>query len=299
VQDQAGERDIADRNGQMLASAIPAAAGEFLGRQRLVFVARVDGDGRPWASGAEGVEGFIRVVDGTHLEIDTTSASTPLGDPVWDEIKPHDALGMLFLEPATRRRFRVNGRAIHAPPRLTLKVREAYPNCRKYIQLHTHDDAIPETGVRMEGARRGVVLEAAHRRWIRGAGTTFVASDHPERGPDISHRGGEPGFMTFLNQRTLLIPDYPGNSLFNTLGNLMVRPVAGLLIPDFSSGRALHLTGEARVLFDSERPDWESGGTGRYWSLEVSEWVETSMIPRYRWIPGERSPHNPRGPVEG
>ena len=59
------------------------------------------------------------------------------------------------------------------------------------------------------------------------ADTFFVASAHAERGVDASHRGGLPGFVRVLGDRTLEIPDYPGNSMFNTLGNPAADPRAG------------------------------------------------------------------------
>ena len=54
----------------------------------------------------------------------------------------------------------------------------------------------------------------------------FIATAHATRGADASHRGGNPGFIEVLDGKTVRIPDYAGNSMFNTLGNLVVNPAA-------------------------------------------------------------------------
>ena len=89
------------------------------------------------------------------------------------------------------------------------------------------------------------------------ADTFFVASAHPRRGTDVSHRGGDPGFVRMLDDHTLRVPDYAGNSMFNTLGNLHVNPRAGLLFVDFDRWRTLQLTGTATIRFDLEPRAWD------------------------------------------
>jgi len=70
----------------------------------------------------------------------------------------------------------------------------------------------------------------------------FVASRHPSRGADASHRGGEPGFIEVRDERTCASPSIAGNGLYNTLGNLVVSSQAGLAIVDFDVGRVLQLS---------------------------------------------------------
>jgi predicted pyridoxine 5'-phosphate oxidase superfamily flavin-nucleotide-binding protein len=92
------------------------------------------------------------------------------------------------------------------------------------------------------------VLDARQGAAIAAADTFFIASWHPAGGADASHRGGRPGFVEVRDERTLEFPDYPGNNMFNTLGNLAGHPRAGLLFADFERGDLLQLTGRARVL---------------------------------------------------
>ena len=101
---------------------------------------------------------------------------------------------------------------------------------------------------------RGAVLSPAQQERIAAADTFFIASAHPTRGADASHRGGGPGFVHVLGPDRLRFPDYPGNNMFNTLGNLRVDPRAGLVFPDFAGGGTLQLTGRATVRWDEGAP---------------------------------------------
>ena len=127
---------------------------------------------------------------------------------------------------------------------------------------------------------------------IAAADTFFVASAHPDRGVDASHRGGNAGFVQMLDDTTLRVPDYAGNSLFNTLGNFAVHPSAGLVLPDFRSGRILQITGRPEIRWDLDVPD-VTGGTGRSWDLSIDAWIESTPGRPPRWEFLEHSPHNP------
>jgi predicted pyridoxine 5'-phosphate oxidase superfamily flavin-nucleotide-binding protein len=74
--------------------------------------------------------------------------------------------------------------------------------------------------------------------------------DGESYGADVSHRGGRPGFVRTDDAVTLTVPDYIGNSLFNTIGNLQVNPRAGLLFPNFVTGDILMLATRATVIWD-------------------------------------------------
>lgn len=63
----------------------------------------------------------------------------------------------------------------------------------------------------------------------------------------VPARGGEPGFVRIDVAGTLTIPDYSGNRFFNTLGNLLVNPRAGLLFIDFAKGDLLQMTGHMEL----------------------------------------------------
>lgn len=199
---------------------------------------------------------------------------------------------MLLIELDTRRRLRVNGRVERRGEHLRLHVEQAYPNCPKYIQRR-HAATLEAVEGALPPPERGERLTAGQRAWIRGADTFFVASAHPERGVDASHLGGPPGFVRLLDEGTLRIPDYPGNSMFNTLGNLAVHPAAGLAFLDFARDRLLQLVGTARVRWELDDPEGTTGGTGRFRDFSVEETLETALPLRSDWEFLAFSPHNP------
>lgn len=171
-------------------------------------------------------------------------------------------------------------------------VSEVFPNCPKYIQRRR---LVELAGPLSDAAvARGTRLDAARRGTIQRADTMFVASHHPVRGADVSHRGGAPGFVQILDDQTLRVPDYQGNGMFQTLGNLTVSRDAGLLILDFERGRLLQLGGATSLRFDDpEDPLRPTGGTGRSWDFHVSHWFEAPAPSAFRWELLQRSPANP------
>jgi predicted pyridoxine 5'-phosphate oxidase superfamily flavin-nucleotide-binding protein len=136
----------------------------------------------------------------------------------------------------------------------------------------------------------GEALDASRLDFVARVDTAFVASRHAERGADVSHRGGRPGFLVPLDARTIRVPDYAGNGLYQTLGNLLVDPRAGLTLVDFPRRRVLSLTGTAQVRFDDAVAD-ATGDTGRSWTLTVERWIELPLSASWKLV--EPSPFNP------
>ena len=79
------------------------------------------------------------------------------------------------------------------------------------------------------------------------AQTTSAPAPEAEAGADASHRGGRPGFVRVEAADRLSFADYPGNAMFNTLGNLVAWPRLALLFVDFESGDLLEVGGRATV----------------------------------------------------
>jgi predicted pyridoxine 5'-phosphate oxidase superfamily flavin-nucleotide-binding protein len=216
----------------------------FFSRLPLVFVAGLDAAGKPAASLLRGLPGFVSTPAPDRLDI---SAAFPAGDEI--SARPGAPLGLIGVDFMARRRNRANGRLLAAERgRLSLAVTEAFGNCPKYISarhlIETDATAGDWTPLR--------ALDAPARALIARADTFFIASRGPD-GVDMSHRGGPPGFVEFSGDGGLKIPDYRGNSYFNTFGNLLVDPAAALLFVDFPGGAALHLAGAARVSFGEDR----------------------------------------------
>ena len=75
----------------------------------------------------------------------------------------------------------------------------------------------------------------------------FVATADADGRPDCSYKGGLPGFVHVLDDRTLGIPDYDGNGMYRTWGNVLVNPHVGLLFLDFENPKRLRVNGTARI----------------------------------------------------
>ena len=88
------------------------------------------------------------------------------------------------------------------------------------------------------------------RAFIERAAMFFIATADPEGRPDCSYKGGLPGFVRVLDERTLAIPDYDGNGMYRTWGNVLVNPRVGLLFLDFENTKRLRVNGSARLSKD-------------------------------------------------
>ncbi|MGB5777357.1 MAG: pyridoxamine 5'-phosphate oxidase family protein [Sedimenticolaceae bacterium] len=295
VQQRAGEAQMARMNSGALSNRIPGGAIPFLAQQPMAIAATIAQDGAVWASMLLGVPGFLCSEDGRSMRIDASRPLAAADDPFWENIERGSDLGLLIIELGSRRRLRVNGRAtLDAERQLTVEVGAAYPNCPKYIQRrHWSMPAAPASKDPSRASRQGRTLDTRQRAWITLADTLFVASCHPEHGADASHRGGQPGFVEAIDDNTLRIPDYGGNSMFNTLGNFESYPRAGLAFVDFQRGRLLQLTGWPRIRWDLDDPQRRSGGTGRFWDFEVERWRESDLALRLQWEFVDFSPFNP------
>src|SRR5262249_17913100 len=147
------------------------------------------------------------------------------GTPLANALRPGAPLGLLGIQPHTRRRNRLNGHVV-ALDDGGFRVRgdQSFGNCPKYIQPR---EPVLDDGMIPGAARSMTTLDAQAQTLVRGADTYFIATAHPqattsttpEHGIDVSHRGGKPGFVRVDDGRVLTVPDFTGNSFFNTLGN--------------------------------------------------------------------------------
>ena len=98
--------------------------------------------------------------------------------------------------------------------------------------------------------------------------------------------------MKVLDARTLVFPDYSGNNMFNTLGNLTVNPLSGLLFIDFEQGSTLQITGKASIIWDAQRVA-EFTGAERLVEFEIEQVNVLMSADRLHWQFLEYSPFNP------
>ncbi len=279
VQLRAGLADRADALAGMQQPVIPAVAQEFLADQPWIVLGAGDADGRMWASVLYGRPGFVTAVDESTVHI----AAQPLkGDPLEGALA--GPVGALAIEPGTRRRMRLNGWAEASDDGLTIALEQVYSNCPKYIATRHVVATVPVAPERVAGSG----LDARAIDVLSGSDTAFVASRAPGHGADVSHRGGNPGFLHVIDERTIAWPDYQGNALFNTLGNLELDPSCGLAVVHPSDGTTLYVSGRATVVWDANR----FPSAQRVVELRVEATVRLERASPLRWQL-ERAARNP------
>jgi len=262
-----------------------------------IVAGAVDRQGDAWATILAGQPGFLQSRDPYSLGI---AAARDPGDPADGGLNDGDAVGLLGIELHTRRRNRLNGLVRRADATsFEVLVQQSFGNCPQYIQLRdfafVRNPATPSHTAPRELDR----LDDRARAMIAGADTPFVASyvDSAARGRmvDVSHRGGRPGFVRIGADGVLTIPDFSGNRFFNTLGNLIANPKAGLLFVDFETGDLLQLTGDAAVILDS--PEIAAvAGAERLWRFAPRRILyRPDALPlRWRFQPDGWSPQSLR-----
>jgi hypothetical protein len=256
IQTRTGTRERSEKIGQRaIRDHLPDQHREFYAQLPYVFLGALDHGGQPWASMLIGRPGFMSSPDPRSLEIRTKLVD---GDPLHGQFGAGASVGLLGIEYETRRRNRLSARVIDTDhTHIALHIEQSFGNCPQYIQARglTLLDGIDVIGEPRERDDFTEFNTGAHEL-IESSDNFYIASHHTENmdavsnGADVSHRGGEPGFVKLLDKRTLQFPDYPGNNHFNTFGNLLLSPRAGLTFVDFLSGDLLFLTGSAEIIWD-------------------------------------------------
>ncbi|WP_315784701.1 pyridoxamine 5'-phosphate oxidase family protein [Fischerella sp. JS2] len=290
VQTQAGVREEAQRLCSLINNVIKPTAQEFLRTQQLVIASTVDAKGRVWASLLTGQPAFVEVLNQQTLQINAFLLPENL---LYQNLHDNPHIGLLVIDLVNRRRLRLNGKAeIQPAGEIKVSIEQAFFNCPKYIQVRHLETGITESLENPVVFTRQALNEK-DKYWITQADTFFIASSHPEVGADASHRGGYPGFVQVVHSNKLVFPDYAGNNMFQTFGNLAINASAGLLFIDFEKGHTLQLTGKAEVIWDAERLNSFTGAQ-RLVNFEINQILVTQNATPLRWRFGEYSPVNPK-----
>lgn len=264
---------------KVIRSEMPDQHRTFYQQLPFMLYGAVDADGNPWASILEGPPGFAHSPQPALLQFDGLPGSD---DPA--QLQEGAAIGLLGIELHTRRRNRLNGRVgAVTESGFGVTVEQSFGNCPQYIQLRQFR-SVPLADPSTRVAQHLNELDEVATAMIADADTFFVSSYvdvDGQRSVDVSHRGGQAGFVKVEGNR-LTIPDFAGNLFFNTLGNLLINPRAGLLFIDFNSGDLLHLSGRAQVIL--EGPQVEAfQGAERLWTFEVERVVRRPAALALRW----------------
>lgn len=278
VQRRLGVQDQAQRVASVYRSDISENASEFISTQSMLLLASVDGSGGLWASLILGQPGFVQALGPSRLRINLANCHG-LHDVFYQHLRCNPQIALLFIDFKTRRRWRVNGHLAQVlepdSDELLVNVDRSYGNCPKYIQSRSL--VLPILNSAMmdpAGVETGNCLSPEQQDVIQRADTCFVASAEAQQGCDVSHRGGAPGFVSIQDPQHLRIPDYAGNNLFNTLGNLVVNPRAGLLFIDFERHAVLQLSGTANLPWLESKTELEQvEASERYWEFCVTQLI--------------------------
>jgi hypothetical protein len=125
-------------------------------------------------------------------------------------------------------------------------------------------------------------IDESDRAFIEGCDMFFIATADADGKPQCSYKGGEPGFVRVLDERTIAFPNYDGNGMFLTAGNVLVNPRVGLLFVNFEARKRLRLNGIASHSDDdpllAEYPEAQF-----LWRVEATEVFPN--CPRYIFVP--------------
>ncbi|AMJ60840.1 pyridoxamine 5'-phosphate oxidase family protein [Bosea sp. PAMC 26642] len=269
--------------GAGIRDAMPDQHRGFFGQLPILFASVADAGGHPLATLVSGEPGFVQSPTPTTLSV---RALPPQSDPAAVHLQPDRPIGLLGLEFPSRRRNRANGVVTTRDAGgFSVSVRQSFGNCAKYIQART---PVPIAGRNTETVEMLGALDEGARSQIAAADTFFLASqsaDPAHGGLDMSHRGGRPGFVA-IDGDTLLVPDFAGNNYFNSFGNLLSDPRAGLLFVDFADGSLLQLQGTAQIIWDGETLSHVVGAERLLRIAITAGWRRRGALP-FAWSPVE------------
>lgn len=185
------------------------------------------------------------------LQFTTLSGPAPLIDetdsevlrlrfPAGAALPPAGRYGGLVINLSMARRARINGAVERSGAACVLRPEETFTLCRKYMAPSV---AVAGAVVAGPSARQALSLDdLALRGLVARAETAFLASVAPDGGPDVAHRGGPPGFLRFDPATALLEwPEYLGDGVFKSAGNVRATGRLTFLVPDFETGDALEI----------------------------------------------------------
>lgn len=288
---KAGETEIGERNVRIIKNSLNPGAIYFIEHQPFFLASSNSKTGTLAISVISGSSGYIKVINESTVIISRSLLYSNPYDVFWVNIVARNKIGLLFIDPATRRRFRINGSSYVTAENVIISVDQAYPNCPKYIQQrHIFQKAKPVySNIRIAGNSLIPLLMEI----IKKADTFFVGSCDRYGNMDASHRGGKAGFVHIEDDLTLWIPDYTGNSMYNTLGNFISNPNAALLFLDFENNKHLQISGTAEIIWNDTREIVNTGGTNRYWIFKIKEWEVADNLKGFEWTFIDYSPFNP------
>ncbi|KAJ5928895.1 Riboflavin synthase-like beta-barrel [Penicillium verhagenii] len=289
-------------------------AGAFLQQAPLVALGTLDEKGRPWSTLWGGQAGFAGPIAESIIGLRALVDSR--GDPVvrellgnqdemnskYEEMAPRQGkmVSGLAIDLENRRRVKLFGRMMAgslndgdvAQAQLVVKIEESLGNCPKYLNKRHIVPAHFNPTILSDKPQ----LTQAAIDLLSRADTMFVSSSREKTDMDTNIRGGPPGFIRVESNDTsgavLVYPEYSGNRLYQTLGNLQLNPRAGYVIPDFETGDVLYVTGDTQTLVGKDAAEiLPRSNLAIRMKITAARFVRNGLA--FRGEAGELSPYNP------
>ncbi|GME56447.1 hypothetical protein GTA08_BOTSDO11985 [Neofusicoccum parvum] len=265
-------------------SFLTPQAAAMLTRAPLLALGAVDADGRPWATVWGGETGFSQPLGNSIIGI--RSPVDRRFDPVVQalvdgkvdgEVVKEEGRGRMVaglpIDLVTRKRVKIYGRMMVASlaklgevqegegekkdggddavgqMQVVMNVEQSLGNCPKYLNSRKITPATAQPELISDSP----ILSSEARALIAKADLFFISSTNSTHDMDVNHRGGPTGFVRILpsdspsSPTTLVYPEYSGNRYYSTVGNMHTTPLAGLCIPDFTTGTVLYATGTTTI----------------------------------------------------
>lgn len=263
------------------ATGLPPHFAARLAASPLLALGALDAAGNAWTTLLGGAPGVAQPLSlGAHGILGVGASGVTTFDPVLEALLGRDEgeeepyhisreeleggggrlVGGLGIDLALRDRVKFGGRLVagkvdgdESSVEMAVLVEESLGNCPKYLNkksIRPHTTSSPK----LVGDKLPLPKEAVDL--LGKADMFFLSSTDGLGGMDTNHRGGPPGFVRILHDdeedgTVLVYPEYSGNNLYQTLGNLHLRPKVGICVPDFDTGDVLYLTGDTEILFGS------------------------------------------------
>ncbi|OKL56242.1 hypothetical protein UA08_08544 [Talaromyces atroroseus] len=302
-------------NGQFMISHAP-----------LLALGALDADGRPWSTVWGGEPGFASVIDtdivGMRALVDRIY--DPVVDALFDQSNVADGSSIraeggnkmisgVIIDLEKRKRVKLYGKVIlgtledpegnspegisklsgkRGQAQLVVKIEESLGNCPKYLHKTHIVPAVPEPRLISASPR----LPPQALKLVNDADCFFISSYHQDTDMDTNYRGGPPGFVRVISADSkgavLVYPEYSGNRLYQSLGNLMMNHQAGLVFPSFETGDALYMTVMTEILLGADADALlPRCNLAVKMTVVEARYVEKALA--FRGVPIDKSPYTP------
>lgn len=243
IQELMGVRTISDSLSSMIQKDMSVVAIQFLKALSFSVITFSKETTILHSSIVFGFDSFIKILTKNELLIDLTNRSF-----IPKEILEGKVLniGFIGLDFENKMRIRINGKGDIKNNQLHLVIDEIYSNCPKYItdrKLKGKLDFSDEIKL-----YKNSFLEGNSKHILSNTDTFFLSTIHKSKGADISHKGGKKGFLRVISSTKFEFDDFPGNNLYNSIGNIYTNPNINILAIDFFSNDILHIVGTAKII---------------------------------------------------